>query len=285
MSNVDRVGPTNPASSARASAASPKNFQETMQQVEKVQEVDPDEASRRQRASDVDSLLQAKKNMQEGSAPTGASLPVGLPPSPFSVSTVDKSEEVDSDLRGEPEEEPPHKHEPIQKRTDEKKRKKAFRPIEEKSKDKKQKHEQRNLTASLATPFVEAEAFAIQATKRLAPYVSKELLVLFQKMVGTLMGMVSSSGILHIEIVLDQPGFEHSIFYGSTLIIDRYASAANAMNIILTGPNAAVEIFRNNLPSLTEAFKRGRFPFRIGRMEAHYRETIQPKKEAGEDTE
>jgi hypothetical protein len=258
-----------------------------MQQVEKVQEVDPDEASRRQKASDVDSLLQAKKNMQEGGVPTGASLPVGLPPSPFSVPTraTDTSESADNDLRGEPEEEPPHKHEPIQKKADEKKRKKAFRPVEEESKSKKQKHEQRTLTAAPAQPFIEAEAFAIQATKRLSPYVSKELLVLFQKMVGTLMGMVTSSNILHIEVVLDQPAFENSVFYGSTLIIDRYASAANAMNIILTGSNAAVEIFRNNLPSLTEAFKRGRFPFRIGRMEAHYRETIQPKEESGEATE
>ena len=69
MSNVDRVGPTPPpGSTSKGSAASPKNFQETMKQVEKVQEIDPDEASRRQRASDVDTLAAKKKGEEVAAA-------------------------------------------------------------------------------------------------------------------------------------------------------------------------------------------------------------------------
>ena len=345
MSNVDRVGPTPPpGSTSKGSAASPKNFQETMKQVEKVQEIDPDEASRRQRASDVDTLAAKKKGEEVAAAAIVPAKPARSPvvnskefqktlqkveklektdadeetrrqrasdvdtlaakkkseeavtamplapePAPFSLPVSAESKET-SEIPSKPKQAPRRPRAPAERRPiSEKNRKKAFQSVEKQgergTRSKQQKRDDQEIANVPGTPFLEAHSFAAQATTRLAPYLSKELIALFQKMVGTMMGMVSSSGILHLEVVLDQPGFEHSVFYGATLIIDRYASAANAMNIVLTGSNAAVELFRSNIPNLAETFKKGRFSFKVDRMEAHYRDGIQPTEDFGETTE
>jgi hypothetical protein len=125
-----------------------------------------------------------------------------------------------------------------------------------------------------------AQAAAAQAT----PYLSAQVIALFYQMVGTI-AMMASQGISTTDVVLDSPSFANSIFFGSTITIEKYATAPDALYIRLTGSAEAVRTFNQNIPSLYAAFQHGNFKFRIGRIDASYtlERPVFRRKESGKE--
>lgn len=121
------------------------------------------------------------------------------------------------------------------------------------------------------TPLPPTAAMAAQtAAVHAEPFLNPEILPLFFQMVGTIYVLSSRPGVTSTEINLDSPAFSSSKFYGAKIILEKYATAPDSFNIRLTGPQAAVTAFNQNIPSLWNAFQKGRFSFRIGRIDAEY---------------
>jgi len=112
-------------------------------------------------------------------------------------------------------------------------------------------------------------AAASQAATQVKPYLSPEVVPLFHAMVGVVITM-SREGISQTQVLLNAPSFSASIFYGSTITIERYSTAPDSFNIRFTGSTQAVNVFNANIEGLMNAFKRGNFNFRIGRLDASY---------------
>ncbi len=106
---------------------------------------------------------------------------------------------------------------------------------------------------------------------------------LFFQMVGTMYVMSVPPGITRTEIVLNNPSYANSRFFGSTITIEKYATAPDSFNIRLTGSDAAVTAFRDNIPSLMAAFQQGNFAFKVNRLDVEYEKPIFRRKEKGED--
>ena len=109
------------------------------------------------------------------------------------------------------------------------------------------------------------------AVTQAAPYLRPETMALFTQMVGSIYMSTSQSGISTTEVALTSPAFKNSIFYGSTITIEKYATAPDSLNIRLTGSNDAVKTFNDNLSSLVAAFQNGNYKFRIGRIDTAYK--------------
>jgi hypothetical protein len=116
------------------------------------------------------------------------------------------------------------------------------------------------------------------------PYLSNQTVSLFFQMVGQIYVMTTPPGVSRTEIVLNNPAYAGSRFFGSTITIEKYASAPDSFNIRLTGNDAAVASFRENIPSLVAAFQNSNLPFRVHRIEAEYtiEKPIFRRKEQGE---
>lgn len=152
----------------------------------------------------------------------------------------------------------------------------------------KDQHQVEIVSPSLPTLPVDVQPMAQTAATQAAPYLRPETLSLFYQMVGTIYVMTASpTGISRTEITLNNPAFADSKFYGATITIEKYASAPDSLNIRLTGSNNAVNAFKENIPSLMNAFQNGNFTFRVNRVDAEYA-VVKPyfrRKEKGEGGE
>jgi len=110
---------------------------------------------------------------------------------------------------------------------------------------------------------------AVAATTTAAPYLRPEAVPLFYQMVGTIFTM-TTQGVSTTEILLNNPAFAGSKFFGASIEIIKYSSAPDSFNIRLSGSNEAVTAFNQNIPGLMASFQTGGFRFRIGRIEATY---------------
>ncbi len=112
---------------------------------------------------------------------------------------------------------------------------------------------------------------AVQAAAtQAASYLNPDTMALFQQMVGTIYVMNSRPGVSTTEVLLNSPAFAGSKFFGSTITIEKYATAPNALNIRLTGSTEAVNAFNQNLSSLVAAFEHSKFQFTV-RIETAYK--------------
>lgn len=134
----------------------------------------------------------------------------------------------------------------------------------------------------LLPTHVHPMAFAAASTA--TPYLSPQTVSLFFQMVGQIYVMTAPPGVSETQIVLNSPSYAESKFYGATITIEKYATAPDSFNIRLTGNDAAVASFRENIPSLLTAFQNSNLPFRIGRVEAVYsmERPVFRRKERGE---
>lgn len=114
------------------------------------------------------------------------------------------------------------------------------------------------------------QPMAMSATTQAAPYLNPNAASLFFQMVGTIYLMTGTSGINRTEIVLNNPAYAGSKFFGATITIEKYASAPDSFNIRLTGSHEAVVSFKENIPSLMSAFENGNFAFRVNRLDVEY---------------
>lgn len=135
----------------------------------------------------------------------------------------------------------------------------------------------------LLPEHVHPMAFAAASTA--TPYLSPQTVSLFFQMVGQIYVMTTPPGVSTTQIVLNSPSYAESKFYGATITIEKYATAPDSFNIRLTGNDAAVASFRDNIPSLLTAFQNSNLPFRVGRVEAVYslERPVFRRKERGEE--
>ena len=116
----------------------------------------------------------------------------------------------------------------------------------------------------------EVQPIATAAATQAAPYLTPTTTSLFYQMVGTMYVMVRTPGVMRTEILLNNPAFAESKFFGSTIKIEKYATAPDSFNVTLTGSNQAVVAFKENIPSLLAAFQNGNFAFRVNRIDVEY---------------
>lgn len=140
--------------------------------------------------------------------------------------------------------------------------------------------------ASPSLPHLPAsiQPMAMNAATQASPYLSPETIPLYFQMVGQMFIMSAPPGISRTEIVLNNPAFANSKFYGSRITIEKYATAPDSFNIRLTGSDTAVLAFKENIPSLMTAFQNGNFTFRINRLDAEFsiEKPVFRRKEGGE---
>jgi len=119
-------------------------------------------------------------------------------------------------------------------------------------------------------------------TSNLTPYLHPDIVPLFEKMVGTIIH-IQAQGITTTQVILNSPAFTSSIFFGSSIVLEKYSTAPDSFNIFLRGPQQAVVMFNDNLEGLIDAFRKANFNFKIGRLEAeHERPLIRRKDEKNE---
>ncbi|MBX7066726.1 MAG: hypothetical protein K1X28_05800 [Parachlamydiales bacterium] len=128
------------------------------------------------------------------------------------------------------------------------------------------------------------QPMAMAATSQVATYLTPQTVSLFFQMVGTIFVMQGPQAVNRTEIILNNPSYANSKFYGATITIEKYATAPDSFNIRLTGSHEAVVSFKENIPSLMSAFENGNFNFRIGRIDVEYtlERPIFRRKEKGE---
>lgn len=130
---------------------------------------------------------------------------------------------------------------------------------------------------------VQPQTFA--AVSAANPYLRPSTISLFFQMVGTMYVMATPPGISRTEIVLNNPAYAASRFYGATITLEKYATAPDSFNIRLTGSDAAVTAFRENIPSLMAGFQNSNLPFKVHRVDAEYtiERPVFRRKERGEE--
>ena len=162
--------------------------------------------------------------------------------------------------------------------------------LEEKEREKKKAKVEVTTPVRPPDPLPPACQSVAQASLASAsPFLNAQTVELYLQMVGTMMFMASSKGGISLtEVTLNSPAFKNSVLYNSTIIIEKYATAPDSFNIRLTGTPEAIQVFSNNLTSLSSAFVHAyedrRISFRVGRLEtelATNRHLIRRKKEGG----
>ncbi|MBI3508983.1 MAG: hypothetical protein HY069_05065 [Chlamydiia bacterium] len=145
-------------------------------------------------------------------------------------------------------------------------------PIEKEKEKPKEKKKWAEIEAHHLPPLPQTAIPSAQAALQQAmAFLNPDTFALFYQMVGTIFVMTWTRGMTKTDILLNSPAFSKSKFYGSTITIEKYATAPDSLNIVLSGTDEAVTAFNQNLPGLMNAFQKGNFKFRIGRLEARYR--------------
>lgn len=154
--------------------------------------------------------------------------------------------------------------------------------------DNKKSSQGSNASAQMTSPTnstfpPEAMPVAQAATAAAAPYIAPETLSMYFHMVGTIVGMATPSGDSKTEFILNASSFSNSIFYGSTISIEKFATAPYSFNILLTGSKEAVDAFNQYIPNLRAAFEKGNFAFEINRIDTAYERPLFRRKDSSKD--
>lgn len=140
------------------------------------------------------------------------------------------------------------------------------------------------LQAASLTPIpLDAIPQAYAAAQTAAPYLGPEALAIYTHMIGMIVSVVKPSGDSQTEFILNSPALMNSKFYGAKIVIEKFESAPNAVNIRLTGSEEAVKEFQQNIPNLLAVFEKGKFAFTINRLEAVYEKPLFQRKEKAKD--
>jgi len=158
-----------------------------------------------------------------------------------------------------------------------------FKPDEERQGNREQKTVE--IENALLPVFPSAiQPLAVAAATQATPYIHPSTVSLFFQMVGTMYVMAGPQGINRTEIVLNNPSYARSKFYGSTIRVEKYATAPDSFNITLSGSDEAVSSFKDNIPSLMAAFQSNKeLPFKINRLDVEYERPVYRRK-GEEDT-
>jgi len=146
--------------------------------------------------------------------------------------------------------------------------------------DEKDKQSQQDVKPQLSTvlqefpPNIATQTEGI--TSILTPYLHPDIVPLFEKMVGTII-QLQAQGVTQTEVMLNSPAFTSSLFFGSSIVLQKYSTAPDSFNIFLKGPTQAVNMFSENLDGLYDAFKKSNI--NIGRLEAQHEKPLFQRKE------
>jgi hypothetical protein len=164
-------------------------------------------------------------------------------------------------------------------------RKEEVEEIVAPAKGKKRQNEDLEASPILSFPPT-VERVAVAAVQQAAPYLSPQIRPLFFQMVGTMVIMSTPPGITRTEVVLNNPQMAGSRFYGTKITLEKYATAPDSYNIRLTGTPEAVATFQANASSLMQAFRQGRFDFKVNRLDTEYEApTAQQRRRGGRENE
>ncbi len=123
---------------------------------------------------------------------------------------------------------------------------------------------------------------ASAVTAEVSPFISKDVLPLFESMVRTII-QISKQGITETQVTIDTKRF-----VGCKLFFERYSTSPDSFNIRLTGPQESVKLFNDNISSLIDAFQAAynnkSIKFQIGRLTAEYEPLFRRKKSIGEES-
>ena len=99
------------------------------------------------------------------------------------------------------------------------------------------------------------QQIAAAAVASSSPFLNAQTAELYLQMVGTMAFMASSKGGISLtEVTLNSPAFQNSVFFNSTITLEKYATAPDSFNIRLTGTPEAVQVFSNNVENLSIGF-------------------------------
>lgn len=101
------------------------------------------------------------------------------------------------------------------------------------------------------------------------PLLNQEIVPVFEHIVGTIM-YIEQKGITTTTVILDNPKFSASRFYGAKITFEQYSTNPTSYNIRLTGSQEAVTIFNDNLEGLYKSLKNADLDFEVGRIWAEY---------------
>ncbi len=119
------------------------------------------------------------------------------------------------------------------------------------------------------TPPQDIRAQAISVASPVANTLPTEMIPLFTHMVGNLIHM-ETQGISTTQIVLNNPEFSSSRFYGTKVTFDKFSTAPNSYNIRFTGSEEAVTIIRQNVDGLYKTFSNADVNFKVNDIRAEH---------------
>lgn len=115
-------------------------------------------------------------------------------------------------------------------------------------------------------------------------YLSPQVYALFERMVGVITVM-SQTDVKETTITLNSPEFASSIFFGSQIIIQEYATAPLQYNIQITGNPDAVKVFEGSAQDLLASLNSGQYKFRINRLDIGERPLVRRKERPTKDSD
>ena len=157
------------------------------------------------------------------------------------------------------------------------------KPILKKEKPLLEKEEKIIPSTSITIP-PDLSTIAAVKTSQIRPLMpTHELLPLFEHVVGTIL-TINKQGISKTHIILNNPKFEATRFFGMEIVLTKYSSAPDSFNILFTGSNEeAISIVNDNLEGLYKVFQAADLPFDIGRISAEYKPLFERKKAVSEE--
>ncbi|MGE5196239.1 MAG: hypothetical protein ACM3JI_02790, partial [Anaerolineae bacterium] len=130
---------------------------------------------------------------------------------------------------------------------------------------------------SLSPPMIQE---TILATVSIPPISSSdlqaEIFYLFDQMVGCMTVIHLCSGDSQTSMMLTGPQFEHSVFFGSQVIIEEFSTAPKVFNVQLIGSLPAIALFEASKNDLLAAFQNGPYTFKVNRLEASLAKADRP---------
>lgn len=138
-------------------------------------------------------------------------------------------------------------------------------------------------------PAIQSIVSSVQSSPAM-PQLNPQIDRLFLQLVGTILFITPSTpGISRTEVLLNSMALRNSVFFNSTVILEKYATAPDSFNIQFVGSSAAVSLALQHknalLSSFAAAYQDKRISFRIGRFDAFLpterQHLIRRKKELG----
>ncbi len=130
-----------------------------------------------------------------------------------------------------------------------------------------QKPQQTNFI--IFNPPQEVRSQAVSTTTPVNNVLPTEMVPLFEHMVGSLIHM-ESQGISKTDIILSNPEFSSSRFYGTKVTFEKFSTAPDSYNITFTGSEEAITIIRENMGSLQTAFNKADLNFKVNDIRAEH---------------